>query len=484
MPDRLAQLQAAVAAHFGCSLNEILQLDRMTQLRLMVEAGLISNTSMELLAHCPALVPLQSQQPFKTPLASTQSQGLPDAFWTCLRQEDSLSRLQPTQSPASNGILDIEPSLAGEFPSLFLPFDDPSLSTSYHGFSSFQGPTPSQTTSYSCPIRAGSTFEAPIPGQAYDSTSMRAYTQPQPISPALTVTPSYVPQTLPDAINSNSWNQDGSCPGSLPTLAYSDDVSGQTISTTAIGLACTTAASYWSQPESVVERCSVDPFATSSGDIDDQLRIGSYWDQKQPDRQNANMSNHDIRKRATSTDTSNYCVLLHDQAHQASSFQGGIMTCSTSSTRQDLLAASASNVANAVHHQSQPACKCVDDVTENSEAPSLSQRAGSSPQRKRRTGRRTSAEIDCNERRRVANMSPTRLQHVRQLAREAARRRKYKERQSMKQLQHALVGLEVEQRGLRAELRTLEGEWHRLYQYVVQQRSRPGTKSSNLHTYI
>eukprot|EP00045_Choanoeca_perplexa_P004934 m.41761 g.41761 ORF g.41761 m.41761 type:complete len:599 (+) comp12844_c0_seq25:140-1936(+) len=93
------------------------------------------------------------------------------------------------------------------------------------------------------------------------------------------------------------------------------------------------------------------------------------------------------------------------------------------------------------------------------------------PHKRSKTSRQLSTIAD-NERRRVANMSPTRLEHVRQLSREAARRRKNRQRQTMKQLQRAVVELELKQRGLVGEQASLEKERQRLYTLVRKQNTK------------
>eukprot|EP00045_Choanoeca_perplexa_P004936 m.41791 g.41791 ORF g.41791 m.41791 type:complete len:563 (+) comp12844_c0_seq31:603-2291(+) len=91
---------------------------------------------------------------------------------------------------------------------------------------------------------------------------------------------------------------------------------------------------------------------------------------------------------------------------------------------------------------------------------------------KRSKATRPLSAIAENERRRVANMSPTRAEHVRQLAREATRRRKNRQRQTMKQLQRAVVELELKQRGLVGEQASLEKERQRLYTLVRKQNTK------------
>eukprot|EP00045_Choanoeca_perplexa_P002022 m.22686 g.22686 ORF g.22686 m.22686 type:complete len:481 (+) comp11284_c0_seq1:134-1576(+) len=480
MSGRLAQLQVAVAAYLRCSLDEILQLDLMTQLKLMVEARLISNASMELLAHCHDLEPAQAQEHcYKhstTSLLPSQSRGLPVARTRDLCHDDNnnnSSQLPPQQQPSMpHSIVNVDPPLSK--PSSGEIFSDGTKhygSTTYHNLS-FQCSFPSPTVSYTCTTATSSTAGSVL--QAFAATDFGVMKTYQPgctggVSPALTF--DTCPNTRQAPIDlSTTWNQDQS------TLALDLDQSWSTISTTAIdGHIRSTPTGWEQQLEDAIERCS-DPFTASLHDTSELQAGGNIWQSQPHQPQKVTF----LSQQTTYIDTPNHISMQPQQRQPPSALHEAITSSFTLTQQADLVVEPADGVDG--HRQ----CQAIDTRHgTNMDTPSLSQRAGSSPQRKRNsTGRRKSAEIDCNERRRVANMSPTQLQHVRQLAREASRRRKYKERQSMKQLQHAVVELEVEQRGLLAELRTLEGERHRLYQYVVQQRSRPGTKSSNLHTYI
>jgi hypothetical protein len=78
-------------------------------------------------------------------------------------------------------------------------------------------------------------------------------------------------------------------------------------------------------------------------------------------------------------------------------------------------------------------------------------------------GARKPSALAENERRRVANMSPNRLEHVRQLSREAARRRKAKHRQTLRQLQHSNAVLEETRVKLETEQSRLQVHRQRLY---------------------
>eukprot|EP00045_Choanoeca_perplexa_P004931 m.41690 g.41690 ORF g.41690 m.41690 type:complete len:578 (+) comp12844_c0_seq13:140-1873(+) len=111
-------------------------------------------------------------------------------------------------------------------------------------------------------------------------------------------------------------------------------------------------------------------------------------------------------------------------------------------------------------------------VSNNTPACSTHKASSPSPASKRSKQSHQLSTIADNERRRVANMSPTRLEHVRQLSREAARRRKNRQRQTMKQLQRAVVELELKQRGLVGEQASLEKERQRLYTLVRKQNTK------------